>query len=140
MNIPTLQEFHEQQTYQMIVQEFYELSRYDPNIQACYTHWRKKDLTLEQALTLAVEELSRHCYNLTKKIPPESFTQYSCFGGSCIDYIAWVNDSPEYTPSLKMKLLAEYSRILTKLVMTHLDYLTDIKIKIEVSEESLKAI
>lgn len=78
----------------------------------CYEDWKRKDLTLEQALSQTVKELTDHCYKLLQPIPANFLVPY----GQHIDYVDLVNESSSYPLLEKAELLTKYLICLSNIV------------------------
>lgn len=89
---------------QTIQELFKDLSRANPICRQCYTHWIKKDLTLEQSLELSLKGVTEYCYKLIQPIPADLLV----FSGEHLDYVKFVSES-EYPLHVKLKALIEYS-------------------------------
>jgi hypothetical protein len=92
-------------TKKQTIQELFKyLSDRNPICHQCYTHWLKKDLTLEQSLELSLRGVREYCYKLIQPIPADLLV----FNGEHLDYVEFVNKS-EYPSYVKLKALVEYS-------------------------------
>ena len=111
-------------TVKQTIQElFKDLSERDPHCHQCYTHWVKKDLTLEQSLQLSLKGLTEYCYKLIQPIPANLLV----FCGEHLDYATLVNES-DYPLHVKLKALVEYSAELFEFVLKYDCYNSPIKI------------
>ncbi len=122
-----------------MISEFYALSEDNQIIRNCYESWKRKHLTLEQALTLAVTKLATACDNFAKQFPTESLT----FGGVYFDYTKYVVNNLEYSPSVKMQYLAKHYKALFDLLVTYTTYSPKISIKtsdLNISDDLMKSL
>jgi hypothetical protein len=117
-------------TKKQTIQEFFkDLSDRNPICRQCYTHWLKKDLTLEQSLELALKEVTEYCYRLIQPIPADLLV----FNGQHLDCVEFVNKS-EYPCHVKLKALVEYSAELLEFALKYDIFCSPIQITVTEAE------
>jgi hypothetical protein len=110
---------------QTIQELFKDLNNQDPNCCQCYTHWLKKDLTLEQSLELSLKGVTEYCYRLMQPISADWLVSY----GQHLDCIEFVNKS-EYPLHTKLKLLVEYSAELFEFALKYKNLNSSVEIRL----------
>lgn len=99
------------------IQELFEcLSLQSPICRYYYTHWLKKNLTLEQSLELSLKGVTDYCYELMRPISAD----WLVLRGEHLDPVKFVieSDHPLYA---KLIFLVEHSTELVKIAMKYQD-------------------
>lgn len=108
---------------------FKKLSQNNANCHHYYTYWKKKDITLEQALVLAINSVREYCNNLIGLVPIKEV-------GILLEYLYYL-DALENDPIWKLNYFVDYS---VKLVDIAMYYHSRRPIKIVISKEMLATI
>lgn len=94
-------------------QRFQNLAEVSPYAAYYYESWERKELTLEQALSQTVEELTKHCYELLQLIPANLLVTF----GQHYDTVKDINESPSYPLLEKVEFLTKYLQCLIDIVV-----------------------
>ena len=100
-------------TYLYQTEEFCRLSALEPNVRCCYDLWRKKDVTLEHAISLSVKLLAERCYIVQRPLPASSLV----FLGKHIDFTKDIYEARSIPDLVKIRLLSDYLRELSKMAL-----------------------
>ncbi len=97
-------------------QHFYDLSLSNDSVCRHYELWKAKELTLEQALILTIDNLADHCNLVMQPIPADIL---ATFDGQHIDFVDLIKKGTKDSHLQKIEFLVKYLNTLIDLVVSH---------------------